>query len=230
MVQPDFTFERIVEQAIAYVSERAPSGPILMVGHSWGGLLVYAVALTFSMMGRPISFLGMLDTDANFDFAKRPLPTLVERARWVRVAQDIWSGEWRGLLRRIFPTSLFKRPNTKRFLRRIAQRRRLRLPILVNYHFQQLLNYSLRVVLIKRWRPAVANQLLAAPCFLFRAEGYAPDAPNDLGWRLFCTDVTVVPMAGGHITMFDDRNGEQLCTRFVEAVRQTASHAFAAPA
>ena len=220
MLQPDFTFEKIVAQAVAYISERAPTGPLFIVGHSWGGHAAYAAALAFSNVGRPISFLGMLDTDANFEFLPKPLPLLVERARLARILQDIWFGEWRGLLRRIFPTSLFKRPGTKRLLHHLA-RRRLRLPILVNYHFQQLVNYSLRVVLMKRWRPAAVKQLLAVPCFVFRAEGYALDVPQDLGWGHFCTDVTVLPMTGGHITMFDGRNGALLCARFIETVSQT---------
>jgi thioesterase domain-containing protein len=217
LVQSELTFEGIVAQVTGYIADQAPSGPLIFVGHSWGGLVAYAAGLAFSIKGRPISFLGMLDTDANISFLRRALPPL---ARWTRVVRDFWSGEWRGLLRRIFPVSLFARPSTRRLLRLIAPLRQFRLPILIDYHFQQLLNYSLRADLTKRWRSAVSETPLSTPCFVFRAEDHTPDAPNDLGWGRFCTNLTVVPVSGGHLTMFDDLNRTLLCAHFIQAVHQ----------
>ena len=41
------------------------AGPLLVMGHSWGGIVAYAAALSFLEMGRQVKFLGMLDADSD---------------------------------------------------------------------------------------------------------------------------------------------------------------------
>jgi thioesterase domain-containing protein len=227
MVQPDVTFETIVAGAVAFMTERAPIGPLLIAGQSYGGHVAYAAALALSAAGRSVGFLGILDTP---EVIRTPPLTLsarlVERARWGRVLQDLRRGYFRPMLRRILHESLFERPNIKRLLSHLAPLRRLRLrPLALNYHLQQHFNYVLRVQLLHRWRPPISEPTLPVRCFVFRAASNPPDAPYDLGWGRRCADVTVVPLAGDHVTIFDVPHRATLCGRFVEAVEQAAQQA-----
>jgi thioesterase domain-containing protein len=220
MIQPDFNFDKLVSQLVTHVLERAPSGPLLLMGHSWGGIVAYAAALTLLQMGRPVKFLGMLDADATPGLVPRPMPRLREGARWARLAKDIGAGEWRGLLRRVFRVSFFGKPATKRMLRRLALRPHFKLPVLLNYHLQQVINFSLRAQLSKGWRSQLGAAPLAVPCFVFRATDDPGNEPVDLGWGPYCANVTVIPVAGGHLTMLDGPNRTLLCARFVEVVKR----------
>ena len=219
MIQRDLTFDNIVEQVLSHIVEQAPTGSLLFVGHSWGGLVAYAATRALANRGRPVGFLGMLDTYATFDFVPRPFPTFGERARWARIVRDTFFGEWRGMLRRIFPVTLFAKPSTKRLLRSLSSIRKFCLPILASYHFEQLLNYSLRAEITRRWSKTLPEAPLTAPCVVFRAEAYSQDIPNDLGWGRYCTGVEVFQMTGGHLTMFEEPNRTALCRKFIDAVQ-----------
>ena len=230
MVQPDVTFETIVADAVAFITERAPTGPLLMAGQSYGGHVAYAAALALSAAGRSVGFLGILDTA---EVIRTPPLTLsarlVDRSRWGRILQDLRRGYFRPMLRRILHESLFERPNTKRLLSHLSPLRHLQLrPLALNYHLQQHFNYVLRVQLLHRWRPPLSEPPLPARCFVFRAASNPPDAPYDLGWGRRCADVTVVPLAGDHVTIFDVPHRATLCARFVEAVEQAAQQGVAA--
>jgi hypothetical protein len=60
---------------------------------------------------------------------------------------------------------------------------------------------------------------LHSPVFLFRSDD--PGSP-DLGWEGLCSDLTVVPVEGGHLTMLDEQHVGGLVTRFASAVRSVA--------
>ena len=60
---------------------------------------------------------------------------------------------------------------------------------------------------------------LHSPVFLFRSGD--PGIP-DLGWQARCSDLTIVPVAGSHHTMFDAEYMCGLITHFVTAVRSVA--------
>src|SRR5262249_20043951 len=137
--QPDVSFEKIVAGAVAFMTERAPTGPLLIAGQSYGGHVAYAAALALSAAGRSVGFLGILDTAEVIRTPPLTLSTrLVDRARWGRVLQDLRRGYFRPMPRRILHESLFERPNTKWRLGHLAPLRRLRLrPLALNYHLQQ---------------------------------------------------------------------------------------------
>jgi thioesterase domain-containing protein len=63
---------------------------------------------------------------------------------------------------------------------------------------------------------------LAAPAVLFRSSEHDVGAPDDLGWRDICTDLTIVPVGGGHNTMFDPPNLAPLCARLLASLPQPA--------
>ena len=54
IVQPDVSFEKIVAGAVAFMTERAPTGPLLIAGQSYGGHVAYAAALALSAAGRSV--------------------------------------------------------------------------------------------------------------------------------------------------------------------------------
>jgi thioesterase domain-containing protein len=61
------------------------------------------------------------------------------------------------------------------------------------------------------------SQPLDSPVFLFRCGALGP---SDRGWTGYCSDLTTIPIAGDHLTLFDAEHLEGLVTRFIAAVRR----------
>jgi len=69
------------------------------------------------------------------------------------------------------------------------------------------------------WFAQSHSRPLDSRVFLFRSD--CPGPPNR-GWKGCCSDLTVIPVAGDHHTMFDAEHLEGLVTRFVTAVQREA--------
>ncbi len=59
---PDCTVEAMARRYADEVARLRPSGPILLVGYSSGGLIAFEMARHLAARGRPVGFLGMIDT------------------------------------------------------------------------------------------------------------------------------------------------------------------------
>ena len=71
------------------------------------------------------------------------------------------------------------------------------------------------------WFRRVPVTRLDAPVILFRAE----DSSGDLGWRARARSVTIVPVAGDHLSMLDPENSADLIAEIIRAVHTTAGQA-----
>jgi hypothetical protein len=65
IVQPDVSFEKIVAGAVAFMTERAPTGPLLIAGQSYGGHVAYAAALPLLRL-RPLALNYHLQQHFNY--------------------------------------------------------------------------------------------------------------------------------------------------------------------
>lgn len=60
--RPDLTMSAMIRHAQALIEQAAPSGPLVLVGHSMGGLLATAIGSRLSAAGRQVRLVAVLDT------------------------------------------------------------------------------------------------------------------------------------------------------------------------
>ena len=58
---PDFTITSAARRAVRAIRSVQPSGPYLLAGHSWGGLVAYEIARQLTAAGDEVAFLGLID-------------------------------------------------------------------------------------------------------------------------------------------------------------------------
>jgi thioesterase domain-containing protein len=61
---PHATVEAAASYYLRAVEEAAPSGPVHLLGHSFGGWVAFEMAARLATAGRPVASLTMVDTDA----------------------------------------------------------------------------------------------------------------------------------------------------------------------
>jgi thioesterase domain-containing protein len=58
---PDFSMKGAARRAIRSIRSVQPTGPYLLAGHSWGGILAFEIARQLTAAGDRVAFLGLLD-------------------------------------------------------------------------------------------------------------------------------------------------------------------------
>jgi thioesterase domain-containing protein len=58
---PDFSIKGAARRALRSIRSVHPTGPYLLAGHSWGGVLAYEIARQLTAAGQEVAFLGLLD-------------------------------------------------------------------------------------------------------------------------------------------------------------------------
>jgi thioesterase domain-containing protein/acyl carrier protein len=225
-VEQDLDFEKLAARARQHIESVQTEGPVHLAGYSQGGQLAFATALALERAGRPVEFVGLLDS-----IAHRPAPP--ETGGRLRRAWRMGSRYIGAAIRRTNVNHKDTRIRLVRALWRLcrgpAERRKLlmrvaRLDALFRGAGGVRLNGYIQMHLFAElWRAWFAqgrySQPLHSPVFLFRSED--PGLP-DRGWAACCTDLTVVPVGGHHLTIFDAEHLQGLVSRFVAAVRREA--------
>jgi thioesterase domain-containing protein/acyl carrier protein len=199
-IKHDFDFDKLATRACSYIETIQAEGPVRLAGHSLGGLLAYVSALTLSRAGRRVEFVGLLDSGVRMN----NMPNRHYKSARVRLVHAHWRQCCGPVERRKLLTLLAQND----VLFRGAGGVRL------NKYIQMRLFAEL-------WDDWFAkngrSQRLDAPVFLFRS-----DCPGPRGWKDCCSDLTVIPVAGDHFTMFDTEHLEGLVTSFVTAAQREA--------
>lgn len=90
----DRTIGAAASRALADLRQRQPSGPYVLVGHSWGGLVAHEMARTLTASGERVA-LVLIDTDRAL---RRPLkresPVAPEAIRERRDAVPVWLAKY----------------------------------------------------------------------------------------------------------------------------------------
>ena len=225
-IAQDLDFDGIVRCSCRHIEQVVPDGPLLFAGYSQGGQIAYATARALERSGRTVKFIGLLDCDTWWPALEpSPSPGIAERAASslrltkslaARLMTKSPSGEKRiRLIARLWPTR--RDPSEQKKLRkRIAWLSQVlcygaggvRLDVFVQMRIFRDLSDA--------WRAQTdMSKRLDAPTILFRSEDAVSD---DRGWREYCTDLTLVPVAGDHHTMFEGAQLEELIQRFIAAV------------
>jgi amino acid adenylation domain-containing protein len=219
MVGADFGIDSLVTHVADQIQAYAPSGPLMLAGYSLGGHIAYLVAQTLLSAGRSICFLGILDTGTepiflpHFKGMQRlynHLRTLMNAVRGRNVDGAVAGYTARRL------TS-----DHRRWILRIAARfAHVRLPVRISYQLSHHLQKELQRELVQSWlvRAVSLTGQLDVPTVVFRSDHDRGDYPDDLGWRKRCSNLTIMPVSGSHLTMFEQPNLDILCGRFISTL------------
>ena len=220
-IENDLDFDGLVACACRQIQAAGAETPLRLVGSSQGGQLAYAVALSLSRTGRAVGFVGLLDTSSNVSPGQAPplgsvlSHTFRYAGKYIKALPH--GGIARGQTRkRIFWTLWHRCRQRRKLLVFIARWGGLLFRnsggVILDWEIQMALFAELWSAWIRKNGPA---RCLHSPVFLFRSED--PGSP-DLCWGALCSDLTLVPVGGGHLTMLDEEHVGGLVTRFVSAV------------
>lgn len=206
-------FEDIVAHLLAQIELFAPEGPVLLAGYSLGGDFAYAVADRLAKRGREISALLVLDTDGEV-YGPEPPP---ERRSLVRRVSTLWRlvghRDWGTIAESLLAPSVVTGPVGRHALRFLLMFR-----FRANGPFLFRLRWYLRATLVQfhrqSWIRLAAPIRLDVPVVLFRSE----EGGVDLGWDARTGNLSIVPVAGDHVSMLDGGNSAVLVAEFSRAV------------
>jgi thioesterase domain-containing protein len=218
LLEPGFDVPTLAKRLAARIATRAPLGPLLLAGWSYGGFLAVAVGAALREIGREVAFVGVLDTTASptslVDLAPQRRPTRLENLRavpaWIR------AGQGRERLADFIVARVVVRP----LLLRLAVRlRHMWLPFGFRFHLNRRMGLRLRRDMMEAWRrrPAAPPAVPGSSVVLFRAAETVPDVVDALGWCAAYPGLRIVAVTGAHTTMLEPPHLATLCEHFVEA-------------
>jgi thioesterase domain-containing protein/acyl carrier protein len=230
-IEHDLDFAGLIARACRHIEAVGTEGPLQLAGYSQGGQLAYATALALSRAGRSVGFVGLLDSTSD-DPSGQASPKTSILSGVLRLASRYIGATVRGL------KDLYHSGGVRirvvftlwRLCRGPAERRKL-LMFIVRFGRPLFrgpggvkLDLKIQMKLFSEmWGAWFAKNApahsLHSPVFLFRSGD--PGTP-DRGWQSCCSDLTVVPVAGTHHTIFDAEYVSGLITRFGAAVRSVA--------
>ncbi len=220
MVRRGRRFDALVEVAVSQITAAQPGGRLLLAGYSFGGDVAFAAARRLVTLGRSVSFLGILDTDAEKladDAAAERAASMRDQGRNLR--QDMAHDRWHAGAGVVLSKCARDVVGLERLLRHSRLWRPL-LPTRTAFTFDRRTRLVLQLLARRQWYRAGGHGSLAVPTALFRTDAHAADATPDLGWGARSSDLTVVSVNGNHWTMLDPPHRADLCDRFAEAVHR----------
>jgi thioesterase domain-containing protein len=213
LVKPETGFAGVILHLKAQIQSRMPAGPLHLVGYSIGGPLAYACAIALQAEGRVVDCLAILDGH-----------TSLKAATWRQRFADLATFEVRSGLARVLSKLLTNRYGLP-VLRRLSAMRRVKLP----FNFGAYLHPKLRVYLMWRmfgpwWRTvAPPNAEFTVPTLLFRAKESQRLESDDLGWRRYCQNLTVIQVAASHFNILAAENFGPLCADLARVLRGSST-------
>jgi len=219
----DFDFETLVADAVAQIAQHCPAREILLVGHSFGGLVAFAVAARLRDAGHQVRFLGLFDIEAQPGLDRTPGAPRAPKPHWKRLVgfmSALRRGEGQSTAAFAVAWQL-KRPRWDPLLRLYARipRRYLKGKFTV-YLDRDLLSQHMDP-LLRQWVAGYDTlRPLPIPVYLFRTGQHSANIPHHLGWASCCPDLTVISVAGNHLSMLGRSNLPIVCAAFQKAVFQ----------
>ena len=222
-IKHDLDFDELATRACRHIETIQAEGPVRLAGYCSGGELAYASALIFSRAGRPVEFVGLFDSSIELDssvegppFGSSGFGVIPRALRLARRFVVDHKNAGRHLVTALW--RVWRGPVERRKLLMLVAR----IGVLFRGRGGVRLNKYIQMRLLAELSGAwfaqnCRSQPLDSPVFLFRCGALGPP---DRGWRGYCSDLTVIPIAGDHFTLFDAEHLEGLATRFIAAVRR----------
>ena len=219
----DFDFEALVTDAVEQIRQHRPARDIMLTGHSFGGLVAFAVATRLRDAGHTIRFLGLLDITAQPGLDVAPGALRAPKTKWQQLLgflAALRQGEAQSKL--AYATArVLMRPPWNALLNLYARVPRRWLKGKFATYLDRDLRSQYMEPLRDQWVAHFkALQPLPVPIYLFRTSQHGANVPNHLGWDRCCPDLTVVSVPGKHLSMFARSNLPVLCAAFQKAVHQ----------
>jgi len=205
------SLETIVGGLLRQIAEKAPAGPVYLVGYSIGGAFALEVARRLEAIGRPPAFLGAVDT------------LFTEEGQGSkRLLKQVW------LASEVGPGWMFQYGA----MSLLVQARQYALAVWVIRLFRRFFGvhraYSMHRLVVFALRERAVRAIspeprLAGTVTLFRAQDrdFGP-LPPDLGWGQFCDSLKVIEIGGDHVSLFLEphleSNAEAFLTTFKQAI------------
>lgn len=224
-VSPGFDMVKLLDKLMAQINAGVPDGRVWLAGYSIGGTVAHALARRLTDAGREVAFLGLFDSRARLRPAGPAEPAEPARAsrpsnfsRSFRPPKQ-GSTALQNVSRSV--AGLLCSPWGRGLLRAAAGSR---LPVPhsgLAFYLQRRLNRTLLEALLLEGvaRPGFLAPLANTPTVLFRTEQQRPGATANQGWEEFCPELTVIPVGGNHVTLFDAPQGRDLVERLTTMVR-----------
>ncbi len=220
---PDFDFEALVTDAVAQIEQHRPAREIMLTGHSFGGIIAFAVAMRLRDAGHAIRFLGLLDTEAQPGLDVAPGAPRARKTKWQQLLgflAALRQGEAQSKLA-YASARVLMRPRWSSLLGLYARVPRRWLKGKFAVYLDRDLRSQYMEPLWNQWVARFrALQPLPVSVYLFRTSQHSANAADHLGWDHCCPDLTVVLVPGKHLSMFARSNLPVLCAAFQEAVSQ----------
>jgi thioesterase domain-containing protein len=228
-IEHNFDFEAIVNRAYRYIETVSPDRPLRLVGYSQGGQVAVATALALKKAGRLVSFVGLIDSGAQPIHQERSVLKFTSAvlkkhlgpyvSARIRGSRDVY---YRGYLRVLILHLLWGILHSA-LRRKVLSATARHIGVLFRPRSAVRLEQFIRMRLfLEMWEGWVlrnrVTQPLDVPVVLFRSQ----KLDDDLGWKPFCSDLTVVPVSGDHSTIFDEHLDE-LIAKFTTAVAEKKS-------
>ena len=219
----DFDFEALVTNAVAQIEQHRPARKILLTGHSFGGLVAFAVAMRLRDAGHTICFLGLLDIAAQPGLDVAPGALHAPKTKW-----QLFLGFLAGLRRGAGQSQLayatarvLVKPRWNVLLSLYARVPRRWLKGKFAVYLERDLRSKYMERLRNQWVARFDTlQPLPVPVYLFRTSQHGANIAHHLGWDHCCPDLTVVSVPGRHLSMFASQNLPVLCAAFQKATFQ----------
>lgn len=236
MINGRAEFNVMVDAAVTQVLANGNHDACYLAGYSFGGFVAWETARRLIGSGRRVDFLGLIDTrlvapprERKSIFAKargyvrRRWPsTKLQERKTSRLAthvmsraffasfRDACAAAYQDILWHLFeilarrcPLSVLRRIN--RLVEAISGSAAIA--------FQLELLARLRLHALQR----VTIESLDVSTTLFRSDEWCAGLP-DYGWSGLCKQLVVVPIRGGHLSLFEPEFRKLLCARFLQAV------------
>jgi acyl-CoA synthetase (AMP-forming)/AMP-acid ligase II/thioesterase domain-containing protein len=229
-------FNVLVDAAVAQIVGKGNDEEYYLAGYSFGGFVALETARRLLGAGHQVGFLGLIDTRLVAPPQKRR--SIVAKAsdylRRLRLRSTSWTKETHEVA--IHPLATFiasfwgacaagyqdflwwfieklTRNCPWSVLRQIDRLARS-IPGSTAFAFQLELTARLRLHALQR----LTVKPLNVPATLFRSDECCADLP-DYGWGRVCERLSVLPIRGGHLSVFEPEFQETLCIRFLQAVK-----------
>ncbi|HYM32689.1 MAG TPA: AMP-binding protein [Candidatus Cybelea sp.] len=226
MLRAGLTFDRIAEAALTQIRATAPTGPVCLIGYSFGVLVAFIAAQMLEKEQRTVAQLVLIDMPPppqGTGESRSSSPAATNDEAWWsmtklrRMARDTWwtvnrlgSAARQGMVAERF--GMIVSPFATNVVRRSGLRALFTSPMTkgwsrylgeFGYWTKHHMGQELRLQAIhewaQRWRSSGAR--LRAPLLLVRTAAHEQGAPNDLGWRELAEHVQVAQVQGTHVSM-----------------------------
>jgi thioesterase domain-containing protein/acyl carrier protein len=213
LLGPGYGMTTLIGRIAGQIAARAPDGPVLLAGYSYGGMIIGAVAARLRAAGREVALMVILDTvmsAAELGNLGASPPT---RLRNLRAIPDwIRAGEMKDRVGDFAANRLLTRQRP-RLLAVLARIRRTWLPFGMTFHINDRMRLRRMRDLMAEWRrrPEPLPALAGTRVVMFRARQRGATNADEAVWRAAYPDLVTIEVPGDHETMLDPPHLAVLC-------------------